>query len=51
MDKQEKKQYTTPQISELGQVNDFVQTGGLYGAIDGTVVTIYGVGYSPHSSY
>lgn len=46
-----KKQYTTPQIQELGQVNDFVQTGGLYGAIDGPTVVIYGLGYSPHSSY
>lgn len=48
---QNKKQYTTPQISELGQVNDFVQTGGIYGQIDGPTVVVLNLGYSPHSSY
>ncbi len=48
---QSKKQYSQPQISELGQVNDFVQTNGLYGMIDGPIVIIYNIGYSPHQSY
>lgn len=46
----QKKQYSQPQVSELGKVTSFVQSGGVTGAIDGPIVTISGQGYSPHAS-
>lgn len=47
---QEKKVWATPQITEIGQLNDFVQQNGLFGLVDGPSVNISGIDYSPHAS-
>ena len=45
-----KKVFTQPQVSELGQVSNFVQQNGLAGPIDGPIEYISGFGFSPHQS-
>jgi len=46
-----KKPYTQPTLTEIGQLATVITQNGLYGQIDGGIVVIGGYGYSPHQSY